>query len=121
MSTLIAFPFRKKPPAPSAIERRQGAARSVRVSEIRAFDLEAIANASKLMKSARVYIEGTIKLDKWTAQDGTERQGLSCLSWHTRLAQIGNNRPKRDGAPASAPANQRAQRPVDDMDDAIPY
>jgi single-stranded DNA-binding protein len=59
------------------------------------FDSEAIAVADKLTKSARVYVEGSIKLDKWTSQDGTERTGLSCLSWHTRLAAIGRNRPRK--------------------------
>src|SRR5262245_26777104 len=41
------------------------------------FDPDAIAVADKLVKGARVYIEGKLSLDEWTAQDGTKRTGLS--------------------------------------------
>ena len=59
------------------------------------FDPDAIAAADSMVKGARVYIEGTIKLDEWTGQDGAKRHGLSLLSWHCRLSQIGRNRPRR--------------------------
>jgi single-stranded DNA-binding protein len=59
------------------------------------FDPDAIAVADKMVKGARVYIEGTIKLDEWIGQDGAKRHGLSLLSWHCRLSQIGRNRPRR--------------------------
>jgi single-strand DNA-binding protein len=59
------------------------------------FDPDAIAVADKMVKGARVYIEGTIKPDEWTGQDGAKRHGLSLLSWHCRLSQIGRNRPSR--------------------------
>lgn len=59
------------------------------------FDPDAIAVADKMVKGARVYIEGTIKLDEWTGQDGAKRHGLSLMSWHCRLSQIGRNRPSR--------------------------
>ena len=59
------------------------------------FDADAIAQAERLCKGARLYIEGTIKLDEWTGQDGAKRHGLSLLSWHCRLSQIGRNRPRR--------------------------
>lgn len=52
--------------------------------------------AQRLVKGSKIYIEGTLKLDEWTAQDGTKRHGLSVMSWHTRLAEIGRNRPKRE-------------------------
>jgi hypothetical protein len=53
----------------------------------------------------RVYVEGNMmKLDEWTAQDGTMRHGLSCMSFHARVAQIGGNKPKRDPASGSAAA-----------------
>jgi len=61
-----------------------------------AFDERAIAVADKLVKGARVYLEGRLSLNEWTAQDGTTRTGLSILSWHCRLAAIGRNKPKRD-------------------------
>jgi single-stranded DNA-binding protein len=68
------------------------------------FDAEAIAQAERLCKGARVYIEGAIKLDEWTGADGGKRHGLSLMSWHCRLSQIGRNRPRR-------PAGAREDRP----------
>jgi single-stranded DNA-binding protein len=72
------------------------------------FDAEAIAQAERLCKGARVYIEGTLKLDEWTGQDGAKRHGLSLMSWHCRLSQIGRNRPRRDDRPKAA-ASGRAR------------
>jgi single-stranded DNA-binding protein len=63
---------------------------------VMAFDPEAVSLASKFIKGTRTYIEGSIKLDEWTAQDGTKRHGLSVMSWHCKLAAIGRNRPKRE-------------------------
>jgi single-stranded DNA-binding protein len=60
------------------------------------FDPEAIALAPQFIKGARVYVEGSLKLDAWTGADGGQRHGLSAMSWHTRLAAIGRNRPKRE-------------------------
>jgi single-stranded DNA-binding protein len=76
------------------------------------FDAAAIAQAERLCKGARVYIEGTLKLDEWTGQDGAKRHGLSLLSWHCRLSQIGRNRPRRpaseDKPKAAASGRARA-------------
>ena len=72
----------------------------VRVS---AFDEHAVKAADKMVKGARVYVEGRLSLDEWTAQDGAARHGLSVLSWHCRLSQIGRNKPKRDAAQQSQP------------------
>jgi single-stranded DNA-binding protein len=60
------------------------------------FDPDAIAVADQMVKGARVYIEGKLSLDEWTAQDGSKRHGLSVMSWHSRLSQIGRNKPKRE-------------------------
>jgi single-stranded DNA-binding protein len=59
------------------------------------FDPDAFAVAEKMVKGARVYIEGRLSLDSWIAQDGTKRSGLSLMSGHCRLSQIGRNRPPR--------------------------
>ena len=59
------------------------------------FDTKAIEVVDKLVKGARVYLEGRIALDEWAGQDGVKRHGLSVMSWHCRLAQIGRNRPLR--------------------------
>jgi single-stranded DNA-binding protein len=72
------------------------------------FDPDAIAVADKMVKGSRVYIEGRLSLDSWTAQDGAKRHGLSLMSWHCRLSQIGRNRPRRDGRPKAA-ASGRAR------------
>jgi single-stranded DNA-binding protein len=77
------------------------------------FDAEAIAQAERLCKGARVYIEGTIKLDEWTGQDGAKRHGLSLMSWHCRLSQIGRNRPRREDKPKAA-ASGRARADASD-------
>lgn len=60
------------------------------------FDAKAIDVAGKMVKGARVYIEGRLTLDEWTAADGAKRHGLSVMSWHCRLAQIGRNKPQRE-------------------------
>jgi single-stranded DNA-binding protein len=67
------------------------------------FDASAIAVADKLVKGARVYCEGRLTLDEWTGPDGP-RHGLSIMSWHCRLSQIGRNKPVRDPASASSTA-----------------
>ena len=59
------------------------------------FDPEAIADADRLAKGVRVYIEGRLSLDTWTGQDGVARHGLSATVWHCRLSHIGRNRPTR--------------------------
>jgi single-strand DNA-binding protein len=61
----------------------------------RIFDSDAIASADKLVKGARVYIEGKLSLDEWTAQDGTKKSGLSVMSFHCRLSQIGRHKPPK--------------------------
>src|SRR5262245_20640500 len=51
--------------------------------------------AAKLKKGDRVYVEGSIKLDTWTGNDGTERHGLSVASFKIeRTHNIGRNRPE---------------------------
>jgi single-stranded DNA-binding protein len=99
------------------------------------FDPEAIALAAKFIKGARVYLEGTLKLNAWTGADGVQRHGLSAISWHCKLAAIGRNRPKRESAddrderkpeqPSHDAASDRQQR-VRGMadralDDSIPF
>jgi single-stranded DNA-binding protein len=72
-----------------------------------AFDPQAIADTGKLVKGSRVYCEGSLSLDKWKTQDGTERQSLSCTARLTRLPTIGRNKPKREREPDEAPLAPR--------------
>jgi single stranded DNA-binding protein len=94
------------------------------------FDPEAIAAADRLVKGSRVYIEGTLRLDSWTGQDGAERHGLSVMSWHCKLAAIGRNRPKRESGDSeqrpeshsSSDRDTRVRGTADrDLDDEIPF
>jgi single-strand DNA-binding protein len=90
-----------------------------------AFDPRAIEQADKFLKGARVYVEGKLSSDEWTAQDGTKRHGLSVMSWHCRLAEIGRNKSKRAATsgdkeqPAPKAAAGRAGN--DFYDDEIPF
>lgn len=83
------------------------------------FGADAVELAPKLLKGSRVYIEGSIKLDQWTGQDGSKRHGLSVMSWHCHLAAIGRNKPRRQ-----RDATERSQRGTNDNtfhSDPIPF
>jgi single-stranded DNA-binding protein len=84
------------------------------------FDTNAIEATDKLVKGARVYLEGRLTLDVWSGQDGAKRHGLSIMSWHCRLAQIGRARPKRESG-KSAPDPASANSTANDLDDDIPF
>jgi single-strand DNA-binding protein len=99
-----------------------------------AFDESAVETAADFLKGARVYVEGTLQLNEWTGQDGAQRQGLSVISWHCRLSQIGRNRPQKNqsvsGAGGTVVPAAAAQRrdpvkragPADpDLNDPIPF
>jgi single-stranded DNA-binding protein len=58
---------------------------------------KAAEKAAALKKSDRCYIEGTIKLDTWRGNDGTERHGLSVAAFKCEPThRIGCNRPNRN-------------------------
>lgn len=82
---------------------------------VRSFDPAALVVADKLVKGARVYCEGKIALDEWTAQDGSKRHGLSVMSFHTHLAAIGKNKPSREHQ------DEAAARRSAPPDDPIPF
>lgn len=106
---------------------RVGDGDDVQWVSVMAFDEKAIAVADKMLKGARVYVEGRISIDEWTGQDGAKRTGLSCMSWHCRLAQIGRNRPsKKSGISVAAGTNRKPDRPAGtaadrDLNDEIPF
>jgi single-stranded DNA-binding protein len=84
--------------------------------------------AAKLKKGDRCYVEGSIKIDTWTGNDGTERYGLSVASFKVeKTHNIGCNRPKSDGrvSVAGGTANLRPSRntAADDKlhSDQIPF
>jgi single-stranded DNA-binding protein len=87
---------------------------------VNCFDQAAIERADKFVKGARVYVEGSLKLEEWTGQDGVMRHGLSCLAWRAHLSEIGRNKPPRERKPA-AERPRSAAAPNDFHDDAIPF
>jgi single-stranded DNA-binding protein len=86
---------------------------------VTAFDPKAIENAAGFVKGSRVYAEGKLSQSEWIGSDGEKRVGLNVLSWqHTRLAEIGRARSKRE---RPKPTAQSASAGADDMSDEIPF
>jgi hypothetical protein len=61
------------------------------------FDMEAIdaASTGKIIKSAKVYVEGRLTLDQGMAGDGNRRRRLSAMVRCCRNPKIGRDRPKK--------------------------
>jgi single-stranded DNA-binding protein len=87
--------------------------------------------APRLKKGERVYVEGTVRLDKWTTHDGTERQGLKVSSFKAvAIGQIGERRPKSNKSGGHAQNSRREAmsdfaRPISQttpqIDTSIPF
>jgi single-strand DNA-binding protein len=57
--------------------------------------------AERLHKGDEVYLEGRLKLNTWTAQDGTERTNLNVSAWKVEpLGHIGRRASKREAVSA---------------------
>jgi single-strand DNA-binding protein len=69
--------------------------------------------AAKIAKGTRIYVEGTLRLDRWE-KDGEPRVGLSVMSWHARVPAIGQHKSKKA---AAAPTDHTAAAPVQQTDD----
>ena len=66
--------------------------------------------AAKLKKGDRCYVEGSIKIDTWTGNDGTERHGLSVASFKIeRTHNIGCNRVERSNSVADGNGSDRRE------------
>lgn len=79
--------------------------------------------APAIDKGAKLYVEGTIRLDRWKTASGEDRAGLSCAAWKAEkvgASAIGRNKlPKPKPAPDhQAPPDTNAGAP---LDDAIPF
>jgi single-strand DNA-binding protein len=56
--------------------------------------------AGVLHKGDRIYVEGRLRLENWTGQDGQPRSGLKLAAWKIeRLGEIGRNRPPKPRTP----------------------
>ena len=82
---------------------------------VTSFDPKAIENGAGYVKGSRVYVEGKLSLSEWTGHDGAQHHGLSILSWHCRLSEIGRAKPKRK-KPKLQPAPSG-----DEFSDEIPF
>jgi single-strand DNA-binding protein len=52
--------------------------------------------AERLPKGTEVYVEGRLRLERWTARDGQPRSGLAISAWTVQpLGQIGRRAPRR--------------------------
>ena len=71
---------------------------------------KAAQTAAKLRKGDRIYCEGTIKVDTWRGQDGTERHGLSVASFKVeKTHNIGRNRLERSDSVADGNGSDRRE------------
>jgi single-strand DNA-binding protein len=83
---------------------------------------EKIATAKK---GDRVYVEGTLTLTEWQAQDGQARHGLNVAAWKAeKVAAIGKNREKRErdrpeGVPVESIGNRNGYHSP--LEDEIPF
>ena len=80
----------------------------------------------RLHKGDRAYFEGSIKLNKWAAQDGTERSGLQAACFKVEpLGQIGRRKPPKAKAAAAEANGEQAPPPEterrDRFDNNIPF
>ena len=75
----------------------------ITIWEEKAEELEGV-----LKKGMSVYVEGRLKLDRWTAPDGQQRSALSLSAWTVQpMGQIRRRRPER-GAESGPPTQQLA-------------
>lgn len=98
-----------------AVSRRRGSRDGEQQDEtewfrVTAWDRLAEICANYLTKGQQVYIEGPIKLERWTGQDGQERSNLAVTAYQMQM--LGSRRdqgmsgtgdaPEEAGAPAEA-------------------
>jgi single-stranded DNA-binding protein len=83
---------------------------------------KAAEGAADLKKSDRCYIEGTIKLDTWTGNDGTERHGLNVAAFKCEQThRIGRNKPNRKKKNDKFESMSAATSNGAAFDDPIPF
>jgi single-stranded DNA-binding protein len=103
------------------LNARVGGGDAAQWVSILVFDGNVAESPEKFMKGARVYCEGTIKLEEWTGQDGAKRAGLSCFASLCRLSEIGSNKPKTQKPAKSADTAPRPVRANDFHSDEVPW
>jgi single-strand DNA-binding protein len=59
--------------------------------------------ADRLTKGCECYVEGRLRMGRWTAQDGSARSGMNVSAWQvTPMGQIGRRRPVSEQPARSA-------------------
>lgn len=106
-----------------AINRRYKSADGEQKEEVTFVDVECFSRTAELCgqylsKGRNVFIEGSLKLDQWEAQDGSKRSKLKIIATHVNFIGGANDAPRGDPTPgrdASAPSHA-------DMGDAeVPF
>ena len=74
-----------------------------------------------LRKGRQVYVEGSLRTDKYTDKDGVERYSTKVIANEMQMLGGSNDgeRPQRSERPA--PSRQSAPAPLDDDGDSIPF
>jgi single-strand DNA-binding protein len=70
---------------------RDGDGDNVQWISVMYFGSDAAELAPRMLKNTRIYVEGSLKLDRWE-KDGVPHSGLSVMSFHARIPAIGRNR-----------------------------
>ena len=100
---------------------RDGDGAAVQWIGVMYFGADAPDLAPKMLKGARCYVEGQLRLDTWEQQDGTKRSGLSVMSFHCRIPAIGRNKPKKESAEKPTGASAPQDKGRDFHDDEMPF
>ena len=78
-----------------------------------------------LRKGSQVYVEGELRYDKYTGQDGVEKYTTDIVANEMQMLGgrgEGAERPQRQAARQDAPARQAPKSPRDDLpEDDIPF
>ena len=83
---------------------------------------DAAGEVAHLEKGRRVYVEGKIEVNSWTANDGTSRAGLKVASFNAReVSKIGRRRDAKPKAPGNTNTATAPNPPNDFYSDDIPW
>lgn len=88
---------------------------------VTAWDRLAETCANFLSKGRQVYIEGRVRLDTFTGQDGQERSNLAVTAFEMQMLgsrrdqSMSSDAGEEAGAPAGSPANEEEQIDPDDL------
>ncbi len=86
--------------------------------EVSAFARQAETISQYLNKGSPIFIEGRLKLDQWTSQDGQKRSRLSVVA--ERFQFLGRGR-EAQGGPEEGSAERPRDRDSEASEDGIPF